>query len=405
MKKINLLAMILTVVLLYNACGPMQSRRSTKLNDPNNSNSEDLVFTFENDLRMDNACLDKDEYDACLFFKNPVHQRGSIFSEKINKDTSLQEFLTAGVSIITSSDSSFLDNINIEVQSVTHPRAKKKNDSWKYLYSNDERHFFEQVFVYFWASYATSIIEKQTGVYWGKGQQIKIYLDDAYSGFSPPTNSIHLLESNSSHNLAINADILIHYVGLANLHHANNGQINDLSSDQNHHNCGTPGEPERKSYCCRSIDGCSKALASGIADYFVAMIFPQAPTLGESWSNRLSGLNTCGLSRDLRENNNSTINEAFSVCSNKQMEGHPVAMGSIYASIWWQVRQEAKKEFADGASDIDRLYQQHLKKLDGTDDFLSAYSKILLTDTELFGGKYISKFRAEFRRRGLSVED
>jgi hypothetical protein len=390
MTKNSLLICIANAILLIIGCAPMRA-----------GNAPERNFLFNTSVQIDNACMEKDEFDACLFFKNPVYHRGEVFTDKVGSQSDLTEWQTAGVQLPTGDH---LENMNVSVSSVTHPRTAKKDGQWKYTYSGTDSSNFEQVFAYYWTSYATKLIEDKTGHYWGKGKQIKVYLDDVYSGYSPTTNSIHVRQSSTEESLPLNAGILIYYVGLANLYHAGSGQIEDFSADKEHRDCAPAGEPAHKNFCCRSANGCSKAIASGAAEYFAATTFPQAPTVGQAWVNRLEGMKICGQSRNLKENGDVSLSGAFSACAGKSMEGHPVALGTVYASMWWEIREKAKENFANGESEIDQLYQQHLVKVDGADNFSTVYQKIILTDRDLFGGKYAGYFREEFRRRGVNID-
>lgn len=229
-------------------------------------------------------------------------------------------------------------------------------------------------------------------------KNITVYIDDTFGGWAPAKNSIHLKNDEGGNRMAWSADLAIHFLGLANLYYASGGAISNLgaTTENKHRDCGL-----KANGCCKTQVGCARAIASGVGDYFAAMIFPTQPTVGETWVNTTAGLGFCGQSRNLNQAASCTSLVAFNACASTGTSGEVSVMGSIYASIWWKVRTAAGAQNAKGASDIDTLFMHHLALLTGGDDFQSALSKIKSVDQRLMNGAYGSLFQTEFAARGL----
>ncbi len=146
--------------------------------------------------------------------------------------------------------------------------------------------------------------------------------------------------------------------------------------------------------------GCSSALAIGQADYIAGLSFAQSPAIGESQSGTISGLKHCGISREFSRNKGLTADLAYAACTADGRLGLVYAMGALYGSIWWEVRDQAKTA-ADGVGMVDRVFFAHLGKLKGSDTFATAFDLIIATDREINAGKLEVLFRSEFTRRGV----
>lgn len=95
-------------------------------------------------------------------------------------------------------------------------------------------------------------------------------------------------------------------------------------------------------------------MVAGAATYFTAVLFPDKPIIGEMAQNRVSGFRICGRwNSSLLEHGSETAASAFNLCPDQLGNVH--AMGLIYASALWQVRQQAGVDSAE----IDRLYLLH----------------------------------------------
>lgn len=381
---------LISLFLVNLSCQPFKTQGSK---EQAGTSFETAPFNFDVGFKVDPECMKKSEFNACLILKNPLHHAAKSDGED-PESTDISSLQTVGVNLKTK-DGLFLQNDTVSVESANGQRAKADGDVWKFPADlNDANDFFGQVMAYFWLNYSVGIAERDSGIFWAVNKNIRVLINDEFSGWSASGNTIHLQKAEGGKLPTHDAGLMVYYLGLANLHYATNGKIAELTNDQDHRSCGSV---KKDRHCCKDADGCAMALSSGAADYFVAATFPQAPTLGEAWSNRLSGLQACGLSRDLNENKDLSVQQAYAACAGQSGEGYIYPMGTVYASIWWEVRKKSK------ASEIDRLYQYHLKRLNAADDFLTAYEKILATDRELYSGKYKPLFQEEFARRGLST--
>jgi hypothetical protein len=234
-----------------------------------------------------------------------------------------------------------------------------------------------------------------------ENKAIEVAVNAAQTGWLPAQNKITLQRDASGNQLALEAGFVVHMLGQANIHHASNGQINDLGLDTNHVDCGLNNGAVFQNDCCVSVNGCSRAIQMGAADYLVALIFPENPTLGETWVNRSSGLDYCGFSRDLRGHQSSTAQQAFGACAARGASGQIFTMGTLYASIWFEIRKTVKVALPLRLNDFDRLYMLHLAELQGQDTFLTTINKIKSIDAAQFGTAFSSYFDAEAARRGL----
>ena len=393
-------ALIISFSLFNLSCEPSQPETgpaaSGDTTTTTTTTSSGETFSFAGSFKTDGQCLNNDEYDACIFLKNPVSQEKKTFAEIFPSNEELETLQTLALNFNVTANSTELTNSTIDVKTASGNRLSSNNGKWKFRASNDPNDQLGQVMAHFWLTHAAFKTLSTTGTFWAIDKKIQVVLNDEFTGWSPSGNTIHLRKPKNDGKISHNAGLMIYFLALANLHYATEGKFSQPPT-AGHRSCGESISKAR--HCCTAKNGCSMAIASGIADYFVATIFPESPTLGEAWVNRLSGLQACGLSRHLDENKDLNVDQAFAACTDSGGEGYIYNMGTVYASIWWQVRNDASSL----AADIDRLYQHHLKIITPADDFTSAFAKISQTDFELFSGKHTDLFRAEFERRGIAV--
>lgn len=336
--------------------------------------------------KLDPTCMSNPDYDACLFKKNPVAQKGALLS-----NTSLDSLQYYGVKITGVDTSGTLSNGTVRIETVRGTPVSTFTTSLRFRAENDGTQKFAQVMTYYWLTRATEYIEARTGTFPARDKNIRVVVDDSVAGWSPKTNSIHLKLDDNGASMALNSDLAIHFLGAANLYYATNGAITSLASGT-HRDCGL-----KTNGCCASQIGCARAIESGVGDYFAAMIFPDQPTVGETWAGSVNGLGFCSQSRDLRTAGGLSAQTAYNACG-AAGAGEVTTMGTVYASIWWEVRKAAGE---NGARDIDTIFMQHLALLNGGDTFQTAKAKIRSVDARLFNGKYSASFDAQFASRGL----
>jgi hypothetical protein len=399
-EQFRLLLPVLAIcagLLSYQNCGDFKVSTELASESLSFSSTGGAELKPETD-RLDPNCLVKSEYDACLFVKNPVAQRQQALSGT-NQAADLESAQIYGVKLTSLANSGLLENHTIRIESSSAspsatPRPARASDL-KTAAGNDSTGRVSQTMTYYWMTRAMEYIEARTGIWPAKGKAIRVITDDTIAGWSPRTNSIHLRVPDSGVPMAWSGELAVHFLGLASLHHATAGAIAEHSS-RTHRDCGL-----RAGGCCVSSEGCSRAIASGVGDYFALMIFPDQPTIGETWANRPEGLGFCNVTRSMSEARSRTAQDAHSACSQMGGAGEVSTMGTIYASIWWEVRKAASTMSASGERDIDSVFMHHLAELRGTDTFSTALDKILEIDQRLYKGRYKSVFTLQFQSRGL----
>lgn len=389
-----LILMALIIPLTFQSCGDGFLAVD---NEFFSSNSFGAVF--------DKNCHDNQAHDACLFFKNPVHHGKSVLAQPLTNDQNISDLQTWAVELKGLNSSGYLENDTLIVNSYKYPRVERSADNnWKFLHTSGEAEKLGQVMAYYWGqtfvSYLKQLQDDRLIAIENKG--VKIFTDAPFSGWSSDDNAIYLLTDQQGRNAAMNAGMIVHLLAEAHIYYKTNGQIYDLTGDSSHVDCGPKDGPVYKNDCCSDKNGCSSAISAGAADYMVAMMFPDSPTVGEAFSNRLRGLDHCGGSRSLGFAAFMTADQAYSGCLENGNPGQIYSMGSFYASIWWAVRKKAAGQDSGSEKDIDKIFLQHLSQITGRSNFLSVSNFIKSIDDSEFEGKYQSLFADEFTRRGLT---
>ncbi|MCB0365042.1 MAG: hypothetical protein H6624_11770 [Bdellovibrionaceae bacterium] len=358
--------------------------------------SQDILRRIPTTDKVDRDCSTSGAYSMCLYMKNPVSQSATVLSDP-ESATELNQQRTFGVKLTGIDGSGKLQNSSIEVVTLEGTAVDTTQlQNYKELGVDDSSNFLEQQMAYYWANRSIEYLSAWTGRLYVKDQGLKVIVDDRTHGWRPGTKSIHLRKSSLGKSMATNGGLVIHLLAQANLWLATGGEIDNLNGDSKHQACGT-----HEKGCCRNPTGCSRAVASGAADYMVAIMFPDDPGLGEFWSNSLDGVKSCSQSRNLKFMSTITATNAHQACSSSNQAGEVHALGSLYASIWWEVRKRAEEDRPGSGREVDTLYMEHLSKLRGDDDFLSALNKIEQIDAEKFSSRYSSLFRSEYSKREL----
>ncbi|MCB0386982.1 MAG: hypothetical protein KDD43_16430, partial [Bdellovibrionales bacterium] len=311
--------------------------------------SQDVLRRIPSTDKMDKDCSTSSSYSMCLYLKNPVSQNATVLSDP-ESATELNLQRTFGVKLTGVDGSGRLQNSSVEIVTLEGTAVDTaKLQSYKELGVDDASNFLEQQMAYYWANRSIEYLSAWAGNLYVKNQGIKIIVDDRTHGWRPSTKSIHLKKSSLGKSMAANGGLVVHLLAQANLWLATGGEIDNLSGDSKHQACGTHDKG-----CCRNPTGCSRALASGAADYMVAIMFPDDPGMGEYWSNSLDGVKSCTQSRNLKYMSAITATDANQACSGQAGEVH--ALGSVYASIWWDVRKKAEENRPGSGREIDTLY-------------------------------------------------
>lgn len=376
-RLVSAVALVFIVLLGFQNCGEFRSQISAY--------SESLSS------RIDPRCLESNS-DSCLFSKNLVSQKGQP-SASLN-DMEKQSSQTLAVDFSGIAEGGELRNGSFVVELFGQAGSLRADPATKWrlpLATAGNREKFAQANSFYWANYAAVTALKKTGAFYAGDKTIKIITDSDSRGWSTEKNEIHLSKDAIGRSMAFDASVLVYFLGLANIDFATQGAINSNLS-LNHAECMDSGYN-----CCKNQRGCAQALASGQADYLVAITFPDSPAVGDGWSDVVQGQSICaqaGSFRNPKLNTSMTSRAAFELCSSLNQQGNVYAMGAVYAAIWWSVRQS-------GGANVDRLFSQHLKELNSEDDFLTALEKIKNLDKAFYGGRFSALFDKEYATRGL----
>lgn len=285
-------------------------------------------------------------------------------------------------------ESGYLQNASF-VTKTYRPRARRRTDnSWKYPlvignrfkkpdFDVDAKSRGIEVFTFFWANETERIITEKTGNFYASSKGIILNLSAQTVGWDREFNQVTLGVVEGS----LSAEVIAHELGHANLTYAN------------------PKFPSHSSIggiACDSIRGCAIGIDEGQADYQMALVFEEDPSFGHLFDNEVEGtMAGCGLSRDPSKNSKVTIFDIAKACPDPKVDIYVV--GSLYASMWWEIRKHAQPN----QHAIDRLFSEHLRVIDASDDFLTAFRKVAEIDQRLFSGLYSDLFKNELRRRGF----
>lgn len=344
-------------------------------------------------------CFDDPASNACVMFKNPIAASGA----PIKGGDDLDKLQTQSATIDQLDASGFLQNAQFAVYPMTGDRLKARDGNWKYRFSEDAGVSLSQVSAYVNAHRTITNIQTVAGSYYvPNAAPLKIITGADRTGYSTVDHAIFLAQAADGRGADLDSGLLVHFLGVAYLDTVTAGRIYDFTGDTAHVDCGTKDGALYLRDCCADKIGCSSALSIGQADYLAAISFIQSPAVGESRTGNVNGLVHCGISRDVTRNKTVTATSAYAACTADGRLGLTYPMGALYASIWWEVRDQARTA-AGGVEMVDRAFFAHLPKLKGSDTFVSAFDAIIAADKEVNGGKLADLFRAEFTRRGLEV--
>lgn len=343
-------------------------------------------------VQLNQGCLGS-ESSACLVFKNLVTQSG-ILEPQWSQMWQEQKYSVNLLDMLT--ETSLMNESFVTYSKLTNSTLQMSPEfGWKYRIDSPEGAAqVGQIMSFYWANYAARNSISRFGLFYAYNQDIKIVTDDQFYGWAPEKNQIHLSGESGRGPMSLDASLTVYYLGLANLDYANDYAIHRYATS-NHRECGQSSE----SVCCLSSQGCSKAIASGVAEYLVAMTFPEDPSFANGWAWNPNGHTTCAptQSRNVESFLSLTAQQAFDLCGVSSEAGEIYVMGTLYASIFWNMRKLSPGKEAD----IDRLYMLHLAQLNGDDTFVTAKAKLLSISQAQFQGQLTNLINQEFARRGL----
>lgn len=379
----NLLVVILMFLSLL-GCNPrqMQSPKSS-INLPGSyfqAGGTDLVPSTD---KLSNDCLKNKDFDSCIYLKNPVAQQNAAVEV-----SALNDVRRFGIKIRSLTPTGFLTNAKFQILTLNSQRLPlKKVDALKAEFSVSES-YLEQISAYYWANRAVEYLTGRIGAERFPLTPLKIYVDDAFTGYASTRNAIHLQKESATTPKALSGETVVHLLGEALAQDLSSRALFPGAAAQ-HKSCSLSPRG-----CCAADVGCAQALGSGFGDYVAAMLFPNSPRLGETIGNSNAGQNLCTMTRDLASLANRTRAEVYASCS--QATGFATLMGAWYAAQWWKFRVQAEASQPGAAADIDKMFFDHARKWTSSSTFTDAKASALAVADQYKNGQYSALMRTAF---------
>lgn len=374
---------LVTILMLNSACTKLTAQKATDPVDESFFVRGDGSLNPASD-KLSSNCFGDSDFDACIFEKNPVAQE-QVAPSDLN---SARKF---GVKVRGLNRTGYLENSWLQVYGVNSPRfslsqrGALKNPSGS---GSD----LEQFSAYYWGNRALEFLDYRMGRERLPITGLKIYADDAFTGYSSANNSIHLEKKPGQLAKALSGEIVIQLIGqvIADNLSGKKLLLRDLSK---HNSCAL--DPKG---CCTSELGCAQAIANGFGEYVAAMAFPLSAKVGESVGagvdgsgGHIAGQSVCGMNRSLAVLAMKTKTEVFNACN-----GRAVLLGAWYASLWWKLRAQLDAGESGAAVDVDKMFFDHVKGLSSVSTFTEAKAEALRLAADYKAGKYLAAFTSAF---------
>lgn len=341
-------------------------------NPPSNQPSTGGVTEYQTDVN----CMEKSEYDACLFYKNPVAHKKSPFTTKIKFDDNLDQVQTYAVKILNRTDAQYLKNASIDVFASSGVKAKiDTTNTWKAYYKDDFGvHKLAQVLSYFWADAQISFMKAKGGAFYAENKNIKIDAFNNNVNSNAYWNGSSVVLGNfGTQEIALSSEVLLHELGHANLDFATNRQIRLTSS-----------------YCPTKM-GCIGAIHEGQADIHAFLFFKGDSKMSQTITNT-----TAGWANRNPANLASKNLDYFFNTHSKGGEIH--GMGTAYATILWQIMTDT----AMNQDDFAKMFTLHLPRLTNSSNFQTAKTVWLNLSQVHFNSKYNAIIQNYFSKMGVN---
>lgn len=331
---------------------------------------------------FDSNCLNNNTFDACIFWKNPVAQKGSTYNPSVRFGQDIKE-QTFGIKLSGLSNPNRLSNSSIDVGSSQAPNASPGSNGWRFAYKDDvNNHYVAQLMAYFWLTYQEKQMMSRSGIFFAKNKGIPV---DAYN--TSVTNNAYwdtqkivmgvASAGGGQHEMALSAEVYLHEMGHANMQYAVGRYLRDNNANGNN---------------CKTVSGCVGAINEGQADFHFAMLFYENTALGETFVNSMAGISEQGISRDVRKLTAMKASEFFS-----RSGGEIHGTGSFYASVLWEIYNHPNMKKLD----FEKIFLSHLQKMTESSRFPEGRDMLLADDMALFGGKYKSIIEQVFASKGI----
>lgn len=376
-----------TLLVFIAGCSKFEAKPGIAINESFFSAGDSSLIPASDKLTSD--CSANPEFDTCIFLKNPVAQNQS--SVALSELESQRRF---GVKIRGLSVGTRLENPWVKIVTLHSPAFSLLNSYHLRAPIADETSYAEQLMAYYWANRAIEYMGARVGPARLPLRQLKIYVDDVFTGYSASNHSVHLEKRSGKLSRAFNGEVVLQLMGQALARELSGAKLFDRSNSTQHKYCRL--DPRG---CCSTNLGCAGALGSAFGDYFAATVFPGKPRIGESLASDVNGSAVCGLSRDPASLHLQTKSAIFTACAGAN--GYVPALGSWYSSIWWTIRNLAEASEAGASKDIDAIFFDHAKLWTNASTFTEARAAALATAASYKGGKFRSLIESTFNSKGL----
>lgn len=372
--------------------------------------------------------------NACIFGKNPVADTGQSLSNPpvINAGSILNERETRlyGISDVSELQT-YAVNIpgnklaNEDFVSITFDGAdtlpRNADGDWRYLFHNDSNLSTVKTHTFFWINHLAQSIKNTTGIFYAEGQLISVlpvlavlessdgerklvinaFWSESFNlltfgisvslGFDSQGESIHMP-------IGLDSGIVAHEMGHGILDYASPAKIK-FNPQLERNDCG----PSSSATCSKTLSGSPAAIHEGVGDTMALFLFPNSTPTGETFNNDPSGLDHCGIPRDVQKIKTQGLEarDLFDACSRASASGEIHALGSIYSTIWYGVFQKALER--GGETERESAYQlffEHLKNVTTNDTFETMRETIKSIDANLFSGRFSEDLDAEYESLG-----
>lgn len=343
--------------------------------------------------KLDSNCLTSSDYDTCIFKKNLFAQTKLIQDSGGIQNVSNQNIY--GVKLDGLGASGTLSNSSLKIYKAESEAQTDIGSVNLKVDVQTDSSLVAQLMTYYWMNQVNTFLSQQTGSNFLQDKQIKVITETNLKGFVPGKNTLYLNSETGNSPFALNGDTSVYYTGLLQAIFANNQKLMSVSTNK-YRSCGG-----HHYGCCVQATGCSQAIASAFGDYLVRVFFPDSTSLAESWANSEAGAQICGVSRHAQTAESMTAQQVFQICESESKAGEVYTMGWVLADIMWQLRQSAKTRAGESERQIDMIFVEALKSLDGNDDFATFKGKLISADSALFGGRFASDLNQLFSQKGL----
>ncbi len=399
-------------------------------------------------------CLDSNEYDACIFWKNPVAQRYLIFqdparavySSLLQMGTDLINDQIFGVKLLNRIQADKLESTTFRVgyhgDDENFKQMTLRDGRYLKPYATEHEHETAQVMAYYWLNHMEQTLMERTGVFYAAGKSILVDAFVTFDGdidhngtsdivvksnasFMPYQNgSIYMgyvenPDESVAHEMALSAEVYIHEMGHGNLYWASSVNNNGTPQSLNDNNLNQSLYDNYGVFACTSAAGCFRAIHEGQADFYNAIIFSKydetgqfvlnSVSLGETWFNNVAGIDVLpGVPRDPRNDKfteifktNNDIYDGVIRYAKKgnlkvAVQGEIHDLGAYYASILWQIYSDPKTN----KPIFEKTFMRHLSMLNASSRFVESREALLAMDMQL-GGWNQNIIQNIFKNRGL----